>query len=86
MDPNLDIYQVASIIDFPKSNYNPIKAIGMYVVKKIPILAKYISFVKQSKDTNPIFYLSKTIVIMHPAYSDENLSTGENKTKLKSEG
>ena len=70
-DTTNDIHQFATIIEFPRNRYKSVKAIAKYLIEKIPILDKYISIVKQSKEIAPICYISKPKVEVGETYTLE---------------
>ena len=58
-DPDNDVHKLATIIDYPKNRHRSVKGIGKHMIELIPILGRYLSFSKPSKDTKLICLIRK---------------------------
>ena len=88
-NPDNDIHTVAEIVNYPKNKYRSVKSIGKYMLEQIPILAKYMSFVRQSKDVSPLCFHSTPRVVSleydHIAESSFKLQKNKDTTEKKNE-
>ena len=55
----MTVQQIANIVSYP-GKYKSVKEIGLYMIEKLPILARYIVIAKQTKDQEPLVHHSKT--------------------------
>ena len=53
-DENINIAQLAAIVNFPSTKYKSIKAIGIHMLEKITVLSKFIVIPNLTRDQDPI--------------------------------